>query len=924
MLKTTLTRVIVLLLCVLALFSCRTGPENKQYTIGFSQCTGGDAWRRQMLSAMKGELLFHPEINLQYRDARGDNTKQINDIRELVRNGIDLLIISPNEASPITPVVEEVFKMGIPVIVVDRKISSSFYTAYVGADNYEIGKLAGAYVSELLSGKGRIVEIWGLRGSTPAVERHKGFMHALAGFPDISIVRELDGEWEIDTVKHRLATAMTQAPAVDLVFAHNDVMAYGAYEVFKEGGADNNTKFIGIDGLPGPAAGIQLVDDKILSATFLYPTGGEEAIRTASRILRKEHFEKDNMLLSTVIDPKNVRVMKLQTDKISSQQADIARQQEKINEQVHAYTKQSVLIYILLASLVATIIGGSAAILAWREKNEINRQLEAKRNQILDQKNEIAEMAEKAELATQEKLKFFTNISHEFKTPLTLILGSIDEIIARNTAGKITSTDNLRLVRKNALRLLRLVNQLMDFRKIEDRKMLLRASEHDLAAFLEEVMAAFEKTAARRNIRYTLLGNTGRLNAWFDPDKLDKVIFNLLSNAFKFTHDNGKITLSLSVDESGKNAVIFVEDNGVGMSKDDADHAFDRFHTGEHSAGTGIGLSLSKEFMELHHGSLMLSSEQGKGTRFCIMLPLGKAHLADNEIASRDVAFVHDIDHEAIADDTLPSAELDTENDVAIKEHTILIVDDNQEMRFFIRKKLQPYYNIQEAQDGVSGLEKAFSTVPDLVICDIMLPGKNGIDVTTTLKNDLRTSHIPVVMLTARGSIEQKIEGVKTGADEYVTKPFVFEYLSERIKALIKNRKLLRDHYIHGLNVSTVAAAPGNLDRKFINDFTALIEKNVANAELGANEIAHELGMSRVQVYRKVKALLGFSINDYLVNVRLQKAKYLLLNTGKSVAEIAQEVGFSSPAYFSTIFKSKVKQSPTEFRSNKVSLHLEN
>jgi signal transduction histidine kinase/DNA-binding response OmpR family regulator/ABC-type xylose transport system substrate-binding protein len=917
--KTTLTWTIAFLLCALCLFSCSTSPEEKQYTIGFSQCTGGDAWRQQMLAAMKGELLFHPEIDLQYRDARGDNTKQISDIRELIGSGIDLLIVSPNEAGPITPVVEEVFKMGIPVIIVDRKISSRFYTAYIGADNYEIGKLAGSYVSALLNGKGSIVEIWGLRGSTPAVERHKGFLQALAEFPNIDIVHELDGEWEIDTVKHRLATTLAHTPAVDLVFAHNDVMAYGAYEVFKESRPGNDTKFIGIDGLPGPAAGIQFVDDKILSATFLYPTGGEEAIRTASRILRKEHVEKDNILLSTVIDPQHVRVMKLQTDRILTQQADIARQQEKINQQVHAYTKQSVLIYILLASLVATIIGGAAAILAWREKNEINRQLEAKQNQILDQKNEIAEMAGKAELATQEKLKFFTNISHEFKTPLTLILGSIDEIISKNTTEKTTATDNLRLVRKNALRLLRLVNQLMDFRKIEDRKMLLRAGEFDLVAFLEEVMAAFGKTATRRNIHYTFIGNTDSLTVWFDPDKLDKVIFNLLSNAFKFTHDHGKITVTLSVDESGKNAVIFVEDNGMGMSKDDADHAFDRFHTGENSAGTGIGLSLSKEFMELHHGSLTLSSALGNGTRFCMLLPLGKAHLADNEIASRHIAFTHDVDLEAIADDSLPPA--DTEHDVALKEHTILIIDDNPEMRFFIRKKLQPYYTIQEAQDGASALEKAFSTVPDLVICDVMLPGKNGIDVTTTLKNDLRTSHIPVVMLTARGSIEQKIEGVKTGADEYVTKPFVFEYLHERIKALIKNRQVLRNHYIHGLNVGPVATAPGNLDRKFINDFTALIEKNVANADLGANEIAHELGMSRVQVYRKVKALMGFSVNDYLVNVRLQKAKYLLLNTDRSMAEIALEVGFSSPAYFSTIFRNKVKQSPSEFRAHKVSLH---
>jgi signal transduction histidine kinase/DNA-binding response OmpR family regulator len=908
-----------LLLSTIVLLSCGGASQDKEYTIGFSQCTGGDAWRKQMLSAMQGELLFHPELNLLYSDARGDNAKQISDIRKLVSQGIDLLIVSPNEADPITPVVEEVFKMGIPVIVVDRKISSSFYTAYIGADNHEIGKLAGSYVSELLRGKGTIMELWGLRGSTPAAERHKGFMQALS--PGVHVVAEFDGAWEIDTVKRGLPQALDKLPDIDIVFAHNDVMAYGAYEVFKTTRPGSDVKFIGIDALPGPAAGIQLVDDKVLSASFLYPTGGEEAIRIANRILHKEHFDKDNLLLSTVIDPKNVRVMKLQTDRILSQQHDIVRQQAKINEQLNAYTKQSIFIYILLASLVASIIGGAAAILAWREKNEINRQLEAKRNQIVEQKDKIAEMAEKAEVATQEKLKFFTNISHEFKTPLTLILGSIEELVSKG-AGKVNQADNLRLVRQNAMRLLRLVNQLMDFRKIEDRKMPLRAGELDLVAFIEDVMAAFEKIAARRNIQYRLHTHLAQLNVWFDPDKLDKVIFNLLSNAFKFTHENGKIAITISVEDSGKHVVVFVEDNGVGMSQEDADHAFDRFHTGGHAAGTGLGLSLSKEFIDLHHGTLTLTSALGKGTRFCMVLPLGKAHLTDQEIATRTPSFMDTKDYEALVDDThLPVIQMDAENDLTIKEHTVLLVDDNPEMRFFLRKRLQPLYNIQEAQDGLAALEKAFEIVPDLVICDIMLPGKNGIDVSTTLKNDLRTSHIPVIILTARGSIEQKIEGVKTGADEYVTKPFVFEYLVERIKALIKNRKLLRDHYIHDLNVTPGTTVPGHLDRKFINDFTSLIEKHVAHAELSVNEIAHELGMSRVQVYRKVKALLGFSINEYLVTVRLKKAKYLLLNTDKSVAEIALEVGFSSPAYFSTIFKNKVRQSPTEFRANKVNLH---
>jgi signal transduction histidine kinase/DNA-binding response OmpR family regulator len=912
-------RYIYLIFLLFIFISCSESSGNKKFKIGFSQCTGNDAWREQMLATMEGELLFHPEIELLYRDAAGDNTKQVNDIRDLVSNEIDLLIVSPNEAIPITPVVEEVFKKGIPVIVVDRKISSNFYTSYIGANNYEIGKLAGQYVSDLLNGKGRILEIWGLRGSTPAIERHRGFVEALTANSEIEIANEINGEWEIDTVKHRLPTIVKDMASIDLVFAHNDVMAYGAYEVFKSYGIEADKKFLGIDGLPGPAGGIQFVSNNILDATFLYPTGGEEAITIANRILHKEPFEKDNILHSIVIDEKNVRVMKLQTEEIIGQQNDIFRLQGKINEQINAYTNQRILIYVLLASLLASIIVGAMAILAWREKNEMNVQLEDKRNKILEQKNKIAEIADRAEHATQEKLKFFTNISHEFKTPLTLILGPIEEMLSPNTFGKQNKLDNLKLIKQNATRLLRLVNQLMDFRKIEDRKMPLRASEGNLVAFIQEVMAAFEKTAHKRKIEYVVNSPWENLPAWFEADKLDKVVFNLLSNAFKFTHDGGRITITLSVDEKENKVAVFIEDNGIGMSQEHMDHAFDRFYSSGTAIGTGLGLSLSKEFVELHHGNLVVSSELGKGTRFCIILPLGKSHLSEEEINWDKVELTMNHEYEASIDDThFPELKIEYGNDLALKERTILLVDDNADMRFFIRGKLQKMYNVQEAHDGVAGLEKAFEIVPDLIICDIMLPKKNGIEVATHLKNDLRTSHIPIIILTARDSMEHKIEGIKTGADEYITKPFIFDYLNEKIKMLIRNRESLKEHYSHDINAETSVVTPGQLDRKFINDFKAFIEKNISNEGLNVNEIAHEMGMSRVQVYRKVRALLGFSVNDYLVNVRLQKAKFLLANTDKSISEISHEVGFASAAYFSTMFKRKVRISPKEYKMSKM------
>jgi signal transduction histidine kinase/DNA-binding response OmpR family regulator len=900
------------------LLTCTTSPSTHKYTIGFSQCTGGDAWRRQMIVDMRGELAFHPEIQLEYKDAENSNERQIRDIQYFIDNKVDLLVVSPNEADPITPIVEKAFQNGIPVIIVDRKTSSSLYTAYIGANNYEIGKLAGRYIAELLEGKGSVLEVWGLRGSSPAIDRHRGFSEVLSNYPGIKIAGEISGKWELDTARSQLRKAFPSLPAFDLVFAHNDIMAYGAYTVCKEFGRQNESKFVGIDALPGPSAGIQFVDDGILTASFLYPTGGEEAIRIANQILNGQPYEKETILHSTVVDDKNVRVMKLHSDKILSQQKDIVRQQEKINEQIRTYYSQRILIYILLVSLVITIIVGAVAAISWREKNDINRRLQAKSNEILEQKDTIAAMAEKAENATQEKLKFFTNISHEFKTPLTLIMGPVEELLGKNADVKHPAKENLTLIRKNALRLLRLVNQLMDFRKIEEKKMMLRASEGEIIGFIRDVMTAFEKNAQKRKIDFQLSTELNQVYAWFDPDMLDKVIFNLLSNAFKFTNDKGRIHISVSMDNTQKNVIIMVEDNGIGMSEEHISHAFDRFYTGENYSGTGLGLSLSKEFIELHHGELILKSEKGKGTRFFISLPLGKAHFDEQQVVPLKIDWVRNSNFDILNDETkgTSAAGVTTEAGKLPKDYTILLIDDNVELRQFLKGQLDPLYTIVEAHDGITGEHLAFEVVPDVIICDVMLPGKDGFMVSKTLKSDLRTSHIPIIILTAKGSIEQKIAGVQTGADEYITKPFVFEYLHERIKALIRNREVLKEHYSHDLNIDAQGPGPGGLDKKFINDFTALIEKNISNADFNVNEIGVELGMSRVQVYRKVKALLGYSVNDYIVSVRLKKAKHLILHTDKAIAEISAEVGFSSPTYFSTAFKSKFNLTPKEFKSS--------
>jgi DNA-binding response OmpR family regulator/two-component sensor histidine kinase len=477
---------------------------------------------------------------------------------------------------------------------------------------------------------------------------------------------------------------------------------------------------------------------------------------------------------------------------------------------------------------------------------------------------------------------------------------------------KAIAKENIGLVKKNALRLLRLINQLMDFRKIEEKKMILRVSEMDVVQFVKETMTAFESLASKRKIDFRLSTSSEQVYAWFDPNMLDKVIFNLLSNAFKFTNDKGKIDIHIDLDQDRRNVLIFVEDNGIGMSKDFSEHAFDRFHTDGSYGGTGIGLSLSKEFLEAHKGDLILSSEKGKGTRFCVVLPLGNAHFEPEQLIQQSDWMRNTAFDSLVHDHTATVAQVSKLTPT--KDYTILIIDDNAELRVFLKKRLEEHYNVYEASDGATGLRQAKEVVPDVVICDVMLPNKDGFEITRELKEDRSTSHIPVIILTAKGSIEQRIAGAQTGADEYITKPFVFEYLHERIKSLIRSRESLKEHYSHDIAIDLQSNTPGSLDKRFINEFIAQIEKNISNTEFNVNDIGRELGMSRVQVYRKVKALLGFSVNDYIINVRLKKAKALLLETDKTIADISSEVGFSSPTYFSTTFKAKVHMSPKEFK----------
>lgn len=914
----------LLLLTALLLHSCQKKQPNKKFVIGFSQCTIHDVWRQSMLKEMKRELSFHPEIDFILKEANLNSKLQEQQINDLLEEKIDLLIVSPNEAAPITPVVDKVYKAGIPVIVLDRNILSKNYSAFIGANNYKIGLDAGVYANTLLKGKGNVLEIGGPDiGSSADIGRHSGFTDFIKTCPGINYISRFSGNWDkypVETGK-KFGENLLSLPKIQLIFAQNDRLAFGAAMECKKLGIDQQIKIIGVDGLSGENGGIDLVEKGIIKATILYPTGGKEAIETALDILNHKPYDREKALGTTIIDSTNVRIMRLQNEKVLSQQEDIDKRQKKIEEQIAITKNQTNIILAISITLVLALVMGAILFYYLKENRKINRRLAKQNEEIVHQRNQLVELGKKAKEATDAKFNFFTNISHELRTPLTLILGPLEDILS-SAKLHFTVKSQLEMVNKNSMRLLRLVNQLMDFRKIEEGKMQLRASENNIAEFVTEITNAFAQTAARKKISFRIDSADDNLKAWFDVNMLDKILFNLLSNAFKHTGAHGAITVAVHKDESNKNILIKIEDSGVGMDPEALEHAFDLFYQGNEGAykGTGIGLALSKELINLHHGSIKIKSEKWKGATFIVSLPLGKEHLHENELAKEPVSYQINYEdakiytNESTVVSPMPAGEMSA----IAKERSVLLIEDNPEIRMFVKTQLSKNYEVIEAENGNLGLNLAYEIVPDLIISDIMLPGKDGMMITETLKNDIRTSHIPIIILTAKGSMEHQIESLRINADAYIVKPFNVQYLEESISSLLRNREALKGHYTAGLSHDIIRnSSAKKIDRKFVSEFSSIVESNIANENFGVDDICREIGISRVQLYRKVKAVLGYNINEYILDVRMQKARYLLLNESLSIAEVAYRVGFASQAYFATVFKSKFSVTPKAFKENK-------
>ena len=719
-------------LTIITAIICSACTDRKpKYIIGVSQCSE-DIWRDWQNSEMILESTLHDGVELRFTTARDNSKRQIQQIDSLVESGIQLLIVAPNQLASVTPAINRAYDQGIPVIVFERKTDSPKYTAFVSADNYEIGHIMGNYVVMRLKGKGRVMEILGLKGSSPAEERHKGFTDALKG-SGIEIVATLQSDWTEERGYEAVKNYKGNLEDIDLVFAHNDRSAIGARRAFQEA----NIKlplFCGIDGLPGKDGGIQMVRDEILDASYIYPTRGDQLLQLALNILNGEPYEKETMLTSAIVTSENANVLMLESDEVMRQSLRLARLKEKADAYIQKLSTQRIISILAVCLVFLLLLMVMGIYYHFLQQARIN-----------DERNRME----------REKLDFYTQVSHELRTPLTLIQGPLEEL-TETKEGKNASPetkDLYNMLRRNTNQLIELINKMLDV----------------------------------------------------------------------------QATGSLDILATGHQDPVMVP------------------------TATNLPIATQKD---------------------------------------------------------------------GNQSNSVLIVDDNADIRVLLRRILQDRYQVNEADDGQQGLALANEIVPDLIVSDVMMPVMNGLEFCQRLKNNIATSHIPVILLTARALSKHQVEGYESGADAYITKPFSAEVLLARIDNLLKNRLRLKDFFGNEepqFEKPTIEKQQTEEPRKkedtFMIKLRDFIEQNMSDSELGVENIGAELGLSRVQLYRKVKALTGQSPVELLRTARLHKARRLLQGSDKSISEIAYEVGFTAPSYFTKCFKDEFGVSPSDLTS---------
>ena len=861
-------------------FSACSDNNVKKYVIGVSQCSE-DIWRDKLNNELVMSTYQHDNVTLKFASANDNDRLQKQQIEQFIKEGVNLLIVSPNQIHTISSVIDKAYDAGIPVILFDRKTDSKKYTAFIGADNYEAGYEIGYFIGQQLDGKGNIAEICGLQASSPAIERNRGFMDALKDYSGIKVIARKHGDWVKESGVMAMDSVLSQTKEpIQYVFAQNDRMALGALQSIKKHKV-KGIRIVGIDALPVPGGGMENVRDGNLEASYIYPTRGDSVMQLAVNILEKKPYKRDNYLKGALVTKANANVLLMQNEEMNKQTARLNALHGKVDTYLVQYNHQKM--YIVLFSIILFLLIG---IMVY-----IYRTILMKRR--------IEEDANKA------KLQFFTNISHELRTPLTLIADPVNYIMHDDNLNS-QQRSMLQIVQRNVLVLTQLVSEILDFRKVQNGKMELRLSDFNLSESMKQWIMLFSASAQKKHIAISMNApDAVMLRA--DQDKIERICYNLLSNALKYTSEGGEI--SLMAKEEGGRVMISVADNGCGISSDELPYIFDRFYQAKNAGrGTGIGLAIVKAFTELHHGEVSATSVEGKGSTFTIHIPVRQKGEVTNQPTEKIEQLVEPSSAQEVPNQARHIDELIQPYQTDKPE--VLIIDDNIDIRTYLRSVLSEKYNVSEAADGKAGLELARKMVPDIVLSDIMMPVMDGLAFCQQLKTDKAISHIPVILLTARSLDEQRAEGYEHGADAYLSKPFSLRLLFSRIDNLIQSRKKLSKLFSNSDENDAFEKLSNETDKTFAAQLRKIIQDNLSDNEFNVERIGDEIGLSRVQLYRKVKALTGYSPVEMLRKARLTRARHLLRTTEKTVSEVAYAVGFSTPSYFSKCYKDEFGESP--------------
>ncbi len=714
--------ILYVILLLLVFVSC----SDRRTVIGVSQCSD-DLWRQKVNREIKIGQYQYKNVDVVFASADNNGQRQARQIDSLVKAKVDLLVVAPSDVKTVAPAIERAYRAGIPVILYDRMIESTHYTAYIGTDNVAIGREVADYLAHQLKGRGMVVEITGERGSTPVADRHRGFMQGMKAFPQIQVVT-LEGDWNLAGAKKLMRQYMDAGKPVDAVFGHNDAEAWGAQQAAKEKNREKQMLFVGIDGLPGENQGVDLVDKGVMTASYIYPTKGEAIVPLAMNILQGKPYKRMNYFQSALVTAENAKLIDMQYKEIEGQTANLNAIYSSINDYMKMYRWQKIISILAVAVVVLLLIMIFYRRKVRREKEKLNEQ----RKQMAD-----------------DKIAFFTNVSHQLRTPLTLVSGPLNRLM---------KDDNY----------------------TEEQKMLLQV----------------------------VLRNVGQLE-------------------------------TLTAD------VLNFKEQVDAMNQASADEACEK--------------ELSQHVLRDSRHQMLLQQ-----------------------------------DVEELS--------------------TILIVDDNEDIRSYLRVLLAGQYYVIEASDGQNGLRLAKESVPDLIVSDVMMPVMDGLTFCSKIKEDEVTSHIPVILLTARSEESQRIEGYEHGADAYITKPFSDHLLLVRISNLLQARRQRKNDEVKQMLSAEDIQTDEPGERMFLERFKKVAKSHIGDANLRMDDLGSELSLSKVQMYRKVKALTGKTPAEVLREMRMQKAYSLLKQTDKTISEVAAEVGFAIPGYFSACFKKQFGINPTELR----------